>query len=247
MGKLIILSGPSCMGKSPLVKALARFYPGLVEDWQPVVIYNSRQPRPGEEDGSDYHFRTWQQVEALRNDPRYIVRQVRNDLQAIDTLDLEDRLQNGDVFFEGNAIIASELRRQAGKLNADTVAVMLSPLSQDEIRELKEPQRNVDLAEFVKNVMLRKLLRRAHLQKPYLGLEDLRDLDKRAACAYDEMKFAPQFDAVIANHDGEDSDNWSAFYYPIGDARRTLHLFVDFINGTSDAAGLEHWNERLLP
>jgi tRNA uridine 5-carbamoylmethylation protein Kti12 len=28
-GRLVILSGPSCVGKSPLAKALAKFYPEL--------------------------------------------------------------------------------------------------------------------------------------------------------------------------------------------------------------------------
>jgi hypothetical protein len=41
-----------------------------------------------------------------------------------------------------------------------------------------------------------------------------------ASSAYAEMKEAWHFEYVISNHDGEDSDNWEAFYYPIGDAKR---------------------------
>lgn len=37
------------------------------------------------------------------------------------------------------------------------------------------------------------------------------------------------FQNVIPNHDGEDSDNWDAFYYPIGDARKTLLAFVGLL------------------
>ena len=33
---------------------------------------------------------------------------------------------------------------------------------------------------------------------------------------------AHHFQHVIVNHDGEDSENWNAFYFPLGDARRTL-------------------------
>ena len=56
-GRLVILSGPSCAGKSPLDKALGRFYPELRAALQPVTLYNDRAPRPGEVDGVDYHFR----------------------------------------------------------------------------------------------------------------------------------------------------------------------------------------------
>jgi len=46
-GRLVILSGPSCVGKSPLAKARARFYPELRKTLHPLVLYNSRDPRPG--------------------------------------------------------------------------------------------------------------------------------------------------------------------------------------------------------
>ena len=55
--RLIIFSGPSCGGKSPLAKAIAKFYPDLHTGLKPLILYNSRQPRPGEIDGIDYHFR----------------------------------------------------------------------------------------------------------------------------------------------------------------------------------------------
>lgn len=50
-GRLIILAGPSCVGKSPLAKALARLYPELSKALQPLILYNSRDARPGEKDG----------------------------------------------------------------------------------------------------------------------------------------------------------------------------------------------------
>ena len=56
--RLIILAGPSCAGKSPLVKSLGLFYPGLNKPLQPLILYNSRSARPGEMDGIDYHFRS---------------------------------------------------------------------------------------------------------------------------------------------------------------------------------------------
>jgi hypothetical protein len=62
--RLAILFSRSCVGKSPLAKALAKFYPELRKKLQPLVLYNSRDPRPGEVDGVDYHFRSREQIES---------------------------------------------------------------------------------------------------------------------------------------------------------------------------------------
>src|ERR1700693_6359829 len=109
-GRLVILSGPSCVGKSPLFKALSKFYPDLHDPLHKLVLVNSRSPRPGERDGVDYHFRTRAQVEALRSDHRYTVMEVRSDLQALDIQELEASLGRGDVFFEGNSFVGRVLQ-----------------------------------------------------------------------------------------------------------------------------------------
>ena len=103
--RLVILSGPSCVGKSPLDKALGRFYPELRNKLRRLVLYNSRVPRPGEMDGVDYHFRMRSQVEALRTQDRYAVLDVRGDLQALDVEELRAILQDSNVFFEGNPFV----------------------------------------------------------------------------------------------------------------------------------------------
>src|SRR5690348_7161587 len=96
-GRLVILSGPSCVGKSPLDRALGRFYPELRNRLRKLVLFNSRAPRPGEVDGMDYHFRQRSQIEALRAESRYAVMEVRGDLQAVDVEGLRLLLQQGDA------------------------------------------------------------------------------------------------------------------------------------------------------
>jgi guanylate kinase len=54
--RLVILSGPSYVGKSPLKKAMGNFYPQLSSRLRKLVLFNCRAPRPGELDGVDYHF-----------------------------------------------------------------------------------------------------------------------------------------------------------------------------------------------
>jgi guanylate kinase len=244
-GRLVILSGPSCVGKSPLFKALGKFYPDLHDQFHKLVLFNSRAPRPGERDGVDYHFRTRAQVDALRGDDRYAVMQVRSDLQALDVQRLEALLRRGDVFFEGNSFVGRALQTHPRLANVKRLSIFISPLSKEEIAYLKALEPNLSLPEFLTDVMRRKLLRRTRRQKGELSAPDLEDIETRASNAYRELQEAWHFQYVIPNHDGEDSDNWEAFYYSIGDARKTLEAFAALLKG-SVPTGIEKWDENLL-
>jgi len=245
-GRLVILSGPSCVGKTPLYKSLSKFYPELSAQLHKLVLVNSRAPRPGERDGADFHFRTRAQVEALRTDPRYAVLEARDDLQALDLQELDSLLQSGDVFFEGNSNVARALQTHPRLTGVNRMSIFVSPLSQEEIIYLKAPERNILLPELLTDIMRRKLLRRTRRQKGELSANDLKDIESRAPSAYREMQEAWHFEYVIPNHDGEDSDNWEAFYYPLGDARKTLDAFAALLKGVVPP-NVEKWEEHLLP
>jgi len=246
MGRLVILSGPSCVGKGPLCAALAKFYPELAARLRKVVLHTSRAPRPAEVDGVDYHFRTRQQVEALRGKSDHLVLEIRGDLQAIDLREIDRLLAEGDAFLDANPIMAGELRGRPLAPGAGRLSVYLSPLSREEILYLKAPERNISLADFVAKLMRAKLLRRTTRQRGLLSLAELEDIERRATRACAEMKEARRYDHVLPNHDGEDSENWSAFYYPIGDARRTLLAFADLLEGRVPPVA-EKWEEGLIP
>ncbi|HEC42092.1 MAG TPA: hypothetical protein ENI20_04615 [Bacteroides sp.] len=245
MNKLIILTGPSCIGKSPLDKALKRFYPEVREKMQKLVLYNDRLPRPGEMEGADYYFRKRQQIESFRLDGNYIVMGVRGDLQALNLKELSAMLKKNNVFYEGNPYVAETLQTHPLLEDTPKISVFLSPLSIEEVKYFSAPNRNVRLPDFVTEIMRRKQLRRKTHQKIELSMPDLDDVEIRASSAYREMKMAWQFDYVIPNHDGEDSDNWELFYYPIGDARKTMLRFISLLEGEKPV-GVEKWNENLL-
>lgn len=238
-GKLIILSGPSCAGKSPLIKALALFHPDLHERLQSLVLYNSRSPRPGERDGVDYHFRLRSDIEALRERDHFVVLDVRGDLQALDLTELGRLLECGDVLFEGNPFVGSLLLTHEKLADIGKISTFLAPLSRDEIEHLRS-QQEVDLQALVTDVMRRKLLRRMQKQKGLLSLRDLEEVERRAGSAYGELKYAVDFQHVIPNHDGEDSENWSAFYHLLGDARKSLDAFATLLRG-GKSAWVESW------
>jgi len=244
MGLFIILSGPSCAGKGPLHAALGKFYPELAGKLTKLVLYNSRAPRPAEIDGRDYHFRRREEIESYRSRDNFIVLDVRGDLQAVDLDDADRALRSGDLFYEGNPFVALKLQ-DAFATKVSVLSVFLTPLSREEILHLRAPGRNVALEDFVTDVMRRKLLRRTQRQKGILSLADLENIERRARSAYTELKEACHFDHVLPNHDGEDSENWDAFYHPIGDARKTLLAFAELVSGKVPACA-ETWEDSLL-
>ena len=244
-GRLVVLSGPSCVGKSPLDKALGRFRPDLRAKLQKLVLYNTRAPRPGELDGRDYHFRTRQEVFALRRKKRFVVLDVRGDLQAMDMDEVLRLLNQGDVFFEGNPFVGCLLLTHRRLRRLPRLGVFLSPFSRAELTEFKALMPPAALRDLVTDVMRRKLLRRTRRQKGELSLPDLEGIERRAGSAYDELKEAWRFEHVIPNHDGEDSDHWDAFYHPIGDARKALQAFIQLLLN-QQAEGVERWDKGLL-
>ncbi|MBD3242432.1 MAG: hypothetical protein GF331_17715 [Chitinivibrionales bacterium] len=243
--RLIILSGPSCVGKSPLVRALGRLYPDLLQPLQPLVLYNSRSPRPGELDGVDYHFRPRADIERFRSAEGFVVMDVRGDLQALDVGALQRTLDDGDVLFEGNPFVGTTLLEHPRLAAIPVLGMFMSPLSAEEISSLQALERHVDVPGLVADIMRRKLLRRTRRQKGELSLPDLEDIERRATSAYGEMRNACRFEHVLVNHDGEDSENWDAFYYPLGDARRCLDAFVAMLRG-EEARWVESWDSGLL-
>ena len=110
MSRFVMLSGPSCVGKGPLYKALRKFYPDLAGRLQQIVLYNSRDPRPGEQEGVDYYFRSRSKIEELGTKPGFTSAIVRGDLQAIEVASIRAILDQGqDAFFEGNPFIPATI------------------------------------------------------------------------------------------------------------------------------------------
>ncbi|MFD6354554.1 guanylate kinase [Nocardia tengchongensis] len=60
-GRLVVLVGPSAVGKSTVVRCVRERLPELVFS----VSATTRAPRPGEVDGQDYHFVTRDRFDAM--------------------------------------------------------------------------------------------------------------------------------------------------------------------------------------
>ena len=64
MTRVVVLSGPSAVGKSTVVRCLRE----RIADLHFSVSATTRSPRPGEVDGIDYYFVTPEQFQRLIDD-----------------------------------------------------------------------------------------------------------------------------------------------------------------------------------
>lgn len=214
-GRLVILSGPSCVGKGPLLDALRRCRPDL--PFAQPTLYTSRDPRPGEQDGVEFHFRAAEQIRALDPEQHHVFA-MRNQWRAIDLTELHRLLTAQErVILELHPRQLEPLRcRLAG---VETITVLLQPLSPAEAEDLARAA-GTGAAEAVAEVMRVKQIDRALRQGKLLTAAELADIAVRAAAAWAEMQPAG-FDQVLVCHDHEGSDHWR-FTPPIGDAGATV-------------------------
>lgn len=238
MGKLIIISGPSCAGKTPLLKALKRCHPSVLRKYRKAVLYTSRARRPGEKEGVDYHFRSRKEILGFKKRAGFIVMRVRGDVQALDTTELAGLLGRSNVIFEGNPFIGGKL---LDLKDAVTAGIFISPFSKNEMLSMGKRC----AAETIKKIMKKKLLRRAARYKVPRNRALLLDIEKRAGSAPREMKEAYKYEFVLPNRDGEDSPNWKERGKPEGEAARTLRALALILRGRRPAAA-EKWPKNLF-
>ena len=221
--KLILLSGPSCVGKGPLRKALEDFHPeiGFAE---PVWIH-SRKPRFKRSEGRyevhgvDYYFSPRGMVELLPRD-RFLVGDLGYGLQAMDLAHLEEMFDANDVVFTEMSLVfqdplADWVKRQA-RFDIEVRHVMLVPMTLEEV-ERKSAETGAPPEQVVYEVMIGKQRRR--------GEDPPEKMERRARAAYPEMKAARPGTKIIVCRAGE--DDLSEWGRPLGpEARRVLGEFV---------------------
>lgn len=245
MPKLILISGPSGIGKSPLSKSLGQIDPELGEQVKRLVLYTDRDMRPGEEDGIDYHFRKRDEIEALGEDAGFLLNDNRGDLQALELAEIDRILESGrHAIYEGNPGFPEKLRDAGVLARHDSLSIFLAPLSREELDQAKSA--GADLEELIAQIQRRKLLHRTSQEESPLSLGDLENIEVRATNAYGECRHACRFDHVVPLHDGEGHDNWDRFGLLIGDARRATQAVVALIRGETPALA-ETWDDGLLP
>lgn len=129
-GILLVLSAPSGCGKTTLLRQVMAELPGLSFS----VSHTTRQPRPGEEHGRDYHFVNQDQFKALRDQqPSGFLEwaEVHGNLYGTSRQEVESRLATGtDVILDIDVQGAEQVRH-----NAQPVTVFIAPPSLAELEQ----------------------------------------------------------------------------------------------------------------
>jgi guanylate kinase len=126
-GRLFVITAPSGAGKTSLTKALLAQDPGL----KLSVSYTTRPPRPGEQDGREYHFVDEATFLAMRDRGEF----------------LENALVHGNRYGTSRKVIADTLERgqdlvleidwqgaaQVRALYPDCIGIFILPPSMEEL------------------------------------------------------------------------------------------------------------------
>ena len=167
-GVLVVLAGTSGAGKGTLGRRLRDLDPDL--RWS--VSWTTRAARPGETAGVDYHFKTRQEFEALRDADGFLEWfDVYGDLKGTPRAFVDDALAAGhDVLLEIDVQGALKVR----KIEPDALLVFVRAPSPEEQRRRLESR----------------------------GADDPEAIERRLARAAAEEEIARErFDAIVVNDD----------------------------------------------
>ena len=175
-GTLYIVSAPSGAGKTSMVKALLERLPGVVVS----VSHTTRAPRPGEQDGVDYHFIDKAGFERLVEAGEFLeYAQVFDNYYGTRRATVEAELDAGrDVILE----IDWQGARQVAAAMPESVKVFILPPSAAALRE-RLTARGQDSAEVIERRMRDAIAEMSHYDEyHYLIFND--DFDT----AVDELR-----------------------------------------------------------
>lgn len=166
-GRLFLVTAPSGAGKSSLVNALLKMEP----DIKLSISHTTRAPRPGEENGREYHFVTVEEFEAMKARGDFLESAlVHGNYYGTSRVWIEEQMKAGnDVLLE----IDWQGARQVRERFAGTVGIFILPPS-------------IEALEW-----------RLH----HRGTDSEQTITRRLLGAGAEMAHAPEFEYVIINED----------------------------------------------
>lgn len=169
-GRLIVLSGPTAVGKGTVEQKLLADHP---EIWVSVSA-TTRDPRPGEQDGVNYWFMTEDEFVDGERDGKFLETAVVHGMAHYGTPlePVKEQLsRNVPTLLEIDLQGARRVRERATELGLDVVTVFIAPPSFEELK--------------------RRLIGR--------GTETAEQQAKRLETAKVELAAENEFDVVIVN------------------------------------------------
>ncbi len=168
-GKLVVISAPSGGGKNTVIKKLMSIVPHAGR----IVTTTSREPRPNEVDGVDYHFLSKENFEKQIQEGAFIEYAIYADhYYGVEKKALETGLSKFDIAF---ILPDVQGKKKYDELHIPHVSIFLIPESMELLR---------------KNI-------------GYRGGMDEATLEKRMKVAEQEIKDADLYDYRVINKDGK--------------------------------------------
>lgn len=167
-GNLFILSAPSGAGKSSLIKAMLEQKSSRA--MQVSISHTTRDPRPGEKDGKDYHFvsvATFQKY--IKKNAFYEYAEVFDNYYGTSEAAIDDQLAQGiDVFLDIDWQGAQQVRMK----KPSVTTIFISPPSKQEL-EKRLRGRGQDSEEVITNRMAKAQGECLHFQEfDYIIIND---------------------------------------------------------------------------
>ncbi|MEN6385644.1 MAG: hypothetical protein ABFD79_10650 [Phycisphaerales bacterium] len=238
MGKrLILLSGPSCVGKGPLTAAVKQFRPDVkFTKLQVIKSKHSRNhiPRPDEHSvwNNPDCWRTEDEIAALAKNDHFVIGKCFGYSQAIN-LDLIINYPEDTILMEMYYPIVPPLLAAERLKDIIIETVFVSPVSWDELDFIKSIGMDVEL--FIKSLMADKQFQRIKFHKRNIDAEFLKDVQKRINDSVLEIKASKNYKHIIVNRDGEGSPNWNRLAdgtfvgEPIGNAKQAMDALAKIL------------------
>lgn len=164
-GILIVVSGFSGAGKGTIMKALLERY----DNYALSISATTRNPRPGEEEGKAYFFKTTEEFEKMiAKDELIEYAKYVNNYYGTPKMYVQEQLQKGkDVILEIEIQGALKVKEKY----PDTLLLFITPPSAQELKN--------------------RLIRR--------GTEEMDVIEKRMKTAAWEAQFMDQYDYIVIN------------------------------------------------
>ena len=167
--KLIVLSGPSGCGKDTVLRKIRELDPSVAAN----ISFTTREPRPGEVDGVNYHFITKEQfLENIENGVMLEYNEYSGNYYGTSKKAIEELLEAGKTL-----VLTIDVNggKNVKKTYPGAMLLFLMPPS---ISELKK-----------------RIRKRGHM--------DAKDLKERMRIAEEEIRYAEHYDVIIETDDGE--------------------------------------------
>jgi guanylate kinase len=166
-GRLFVITGPSGVGKGTLIRRLRERIPGL----ELSVSATTRPPRPGEQDGVDYHFASNEEFDRMAREGRLLEHATYSGHKyGTPRSEVEPLLAEGrSVVLEIEVQGARQVRRSM----PEAIQVFIAPPSPAALRERLEGR----------------------------GTDRPEDIERRLSVAQDELAAQREFGHVVVNDD----------------------------------------------